>query len=140
MNVQSPQSLSADRGEAYFGTHKVVKGDTLIGIMKSEIPLIEALKGTPGVDTKITHFLKTLSPEDMKRIGITSDNINLIRTGKDTINLDVLHELVNERMGDVSVPVEAVPEQLTQPGGPEITATEHTALEADHKEIGKFLP
>lgn len=96
------EDASADVAEApevsaeSLGEYSIQKGDTLWGIMKTQIPEIAALTTEKAKDNAIANILDTLSIEDLEAAGIRSGDVNRIYAGE-TLNLDVLHGLVAEQ-------------------------------------------
>lgn len=83
-----------------LGKHQVVKGNTVIGLMKQFI--VEDNK-INDIDTKIANFLKTLKSDDLREIGIQSGDVNKIRIG-DSLDLEKLKTLYEERGGKTFIP------------------------------------
>jgi hypothetical protein len=79
-----------------LGTYTIEKGDTLIDIMKENLPDIQKLAEPHAKDNAIANILKSLSPEELDRVGIRSGNVDLIYAGEN-LNLGELQQIVSEK-------------------------------------------
>jgi hypothetical protein len=87
--IEVPESVTSP-------TYEIQKGDTLTSILKEQIPGIKELGSGPTQDTAIANILKGLSSEDLKAIGVESENVNKIFAGK-SLNLEALHKIIEAR-------------------------------------------
>ncbi len=113
---KTPEALSA---------YTVKRGDTLTKILKEHIPEIRDLGPGKAQENAIANIVRSLSPEELKIMGIDSGNPNLIIPGRD-IDLSLLQNSIEsqqsvigsavERFGEVKESLPSV-ESTGTPGG-----------------------
>ncbi len=77
-------------------SYEIKSGDTFITILKDQIPSFRALGTGPEQETAIANLLKSLTPQELKSIGVESGNVNRIFAGK-TLNLEAIAKLVAQK-------------------------------------------
>lgn len=80
---------AAGHTEVSFGAHAVTSGETLTAIVR-KFPEISKLP-SHSQEVAIANLMKRLSPEQLRGMGISSGNVNMIRVGEH-IDLNKLHE------------------------------------------------
>lgn len=96
-------------------TYVIQRGDSLTKILKEQIPEIKSLGAGKAQENAIANILRSLSPEELRTIGIQSGDIQNIRAG-DTIHLDLLQESIQSQKGVITSAVErfGTPESVSR--------------------------
>lgn len=78
--------------------YRVRFGDTLIHFLKEHLGTISQIETMHGQDTAVENFLTKLSPEELRSVGITSGDPDVIFVGED-IDIGKLTALYQEKGG-----------------------------------------
>lgn len=79
-----------------LGVHLVQEGDTLMKILREQVPEIDALGTRQSRDTAIMNLLKSLSIQELVEIGVKSKDPDLIRIGE-RIDLEKVSALLTKK-------------------------------------------
>ncbi len=100
--------------------YTIRSGDTLTKILKEQIPEIQGLGKGQAQENAIANILRGLSAEELRSIGISSENPDLIYAGKD-IDMNALHQIIESKQSIIDsavtrfgVPADAVSEVASQ--------------------------
>lgn len=107
--LNSPMPSGAP--ESVKDVYTITRGDTMTALIKEHVPHIKGMQPGQAQENAIANILKSLTPEEMDRIGITSHNVDKIIAGK-TLDLAELGKIVEgkkvfidhamERFGDTA--------------------------------------
>lgn len=77
-------------------TYTIKRGDTLTKILKEQTPSIKGLGNTQAQENAVANILRSLTREELDRIGLESHSIGVIKTGE-SINVEELRKIVAEK-------------------------------------------